>query len=83
LSEKRRDKGHVVRAMFQKLEADIFAMVDGDDAYPAEKAQSPVGPSLWNEADTTVASRLLAKQQPCTRHRLIREQVPEMRLLSR
>jgi glycosyltransferase involved in cell wall biosynthesis len=35
--ETRRGKGAVIQAMFQKIEADIYVMVDGDDTYPASK----------------------------------------------
>ena len=31
-------KGHAVQAMFDKIEADYYVMVDGDDTYPAKCA---------------------------------------------
>ena len=35
----RRGKGHVVRHMFQSVEAESYLMVDGDDTYPADQAE--------------------------------------------
>src|SRR4029078_820733 len=33
--ERRQGKGYVVQSMFQKVDADIYVMVDGDGTYPA------------------------------------------------
>ena len=38
ISEKRQGKGHVVAAMLEKVHADYYVMVDGDDTYPAAAA---------------------------------------------
>jgi glycosyltransferase involved in cell wall biosynthesis len=61
--EKRRGKGHVIRAMFRQVEADIYVMVDGDGTYPADKVRELVRPLLDDEADMVVGSRLLAGTQ--------------------
>jgi len=58
LSENRRGKGLVVQAMFQRVDADIYVLVDGDDTYPAEKARELVAPILSGEADKVVGSLL-------------------------
>jgi len=44
--------------MFQKIDADIFVLVDGDDTYPAGQVQSLINPVLNDEADMTVGSRI-------------------------
>jgi len=51
-------KGHVVRQMFERIEADIFLMVDGDDTYPAEVAVELIQPILSGKADMVVGDRL-------------------------
>lgn len=57
--EKRRGKGFVVQAMFQKVEADIYVMVDGDDTYPSERAKTLIQPVIMNQADMVIGSRIL------------------------
>jgi glycosyltransferase involved in cell wall biosynthesis len=34
----RQGKGYAVRTLFERVDADIYVMVDGDDTYPAEEA---------------------------------------------
>ena len=57
-SEKRRGKGFVVQSMFQRVEADVFVLVDGDDTYPAEMVHDLISHILKDEADMTVGSRI-------------------------
>jgi len=58
ISEKRLGKGNVVSAMFSKIDADYYIMVDGDDTYSAAHAKDLLKP-LWDgKADMTVATRL-------------------------
>jgi glycosyltransferase involved in cell wall biosynthesis len=59
MSEKRRGKGYVVQAMFERVEADYFVMVDGDDTYPAERARALLEPVVRGEADMTIGSRIM------------------------
>jgi glycosyltransferase involved in cell wall biosynthesis len=59
-TESRRGKGFVVQSMFQKIDADIYLMVDGDDTYPAEAASDLIAEVASGEADMAVGSRLLA-----------------------
>lgn len=54
-------KGHVVRQMFERIEADIYLMVDGDDTYPAQSAPALIQPILSGRADMTVGDRLSNK----------------------
>ncbi|OGL48134.1 MAG: hypothetical protein A2161_02655 [Candidatus Schekmanbacteria bacterium RBG_13_48_7] len=56
--EKRRGKGFAVRAMFLKIDADIYIMVDGDDTYPAEEIHKLLKPVLEGKADIVVGNRL-------------------------
>jgi glycosyltransferase involved in cell wall biosynthesis len=54
----RRGKGHVVRKMFESVEADIYVMVDSDDTYDAKGLLKLMEPVLEDEADMVVGSRL-------------------------
>lgn len=58
--EKRQGKGNVVKSMFQRVDADIYIMVDGDGTYPAERVHDLLGPVLSGNADMVVGSRLLS-----------------------
>lgn len=51
-------KGHVVRRMFQEIDADIYVMVDSDDTYPADEVQKLIGPIAAGEADMVIGDRL-------------------------
>ena len=55
--EKKQGKGHVVAAMFEKVDADFYVIVDGDDTYPAERAEALLAPVLAGEADMVVGKR--------------------------
>ncbi|RPH96060.1 glycosyltransferase [candidate division KSB1 bacterium] len=54
----RQGKGHVVRHMFETVEADIFVMADGDDTYPPEEAPSLIRTLEETGADMVVGMRL-------------------------
>ena len=58
IQELRKGKGYVVNAMFEKIEADIYLMVDGDATYEIAAWQSLVEPIIQGRADMTVATRL-------------------------
>lgn len=58
IPEQRRGKGFVVQSMFQKIDADIFIIVDGDDTYPADRVHSLLEPVLAGQADMVVGSRI-------------------------
>ncbi len=58
IPETRPGKGRVVQAMFRKVEADYYLMVDGDDTYSAEHALQLLQPLFVGEADMCVATRL-------------------------
>lgn len=58
IREKKKGKGHVVQAMFQKIDADYYVMVDGDDTYPAEKVNDLLEVVIKDQADMAVGNRL-------------------------
>jgi glycosyltransferase involved in cell wall biosynthesis len=60
IREKRRGKGHVVQSMLQKIDADYYIMVDGDDTYPAEYAKNLLEEVTEDRADMAVGNRLVA-----------------------
>jgi len=57
-SEFRQGKGHVVRSMFEQIDADVYIMVDGDDTYPAKEVNKLLKPVLDNDADIVIGDRL-------------------------
>lgn len=58
--ERRQGKGFVVQAMFRRVDADVYVMVDGDGTYPPEAIAALIAPILRGEADMVVGSRLHA-----------------------
>ncbi len=58
IPEIRQGKGFVVSAIFQKVKADLYVMVDGDDTYPAESVHALLAPVRDGQADMTVGQRL-------------------------
>ena len=58
IREKKKGKGHVVQSMFQKVDADYYVMVDGDDTYPAENAKDLLELIRKDRADMAVGNRL-------------------------
>lgn len=57
ISEKKQGKGHVVAAMLEKVDADYFVMVDGDDTYPADRVRDLLQPVVDGRADMVVGIR--------------------------
>ena len=56
--ERRQGKGFVVQAMFSRVEADVYVMVDGDATYSASEVHKLIEPILRRDADMVVGSRL-------------------------
>lgn len=56
--ETRQGKGYVVSGMFERVEADLYVMVDGDDTYPAASVHDLLAPLRRGEADMVVGARL-------------------------
>jgi len=57
IREKKQGKGHVVAAMFEKVDADFYVMADGDDTYPADRVRDLLAPVLAGDADMVVGIR--------------------------
>lgn len=57
IREKKQGKGHVVAAMLEKIDADYYIMVDGDDTYPADRVHDLLTPVLEERADMVVGRR--------------------------
>jgi glycosyltransferase involved in cell wall biosynthesis len=51
-------KGHVVRRMFNDVEADIYVLVDGDATYDAPSAPAMIARLLEDRLDMVVAARI-------------------------
>ena len=58
VSELRRGKGHVVRSMFDQIDADLYILVDGDDTYDISGWRKLIQPVLDHRADMVVGTRL-------------------------
>jgi glycosyltransferase involved in cell wall biosynthesis len=56
--ETHQGKGHVVRRMFNDIEADIYVLVDGDATYDAPSAPAMIEKLLVDRLDMVVASRV-------------------------
>lgn len=57
-SEKRQGKGYVVQSMFNKVNADIYVMVDGDNTYCLEQLPNMLSAVENDEADLVTGNRL-------------------------
>ncbi len=51
-------KGHVVQAIFERLDADAVVIVDGDDTYPADMVHDLIRPVIAEGVDMSVGTRL-------------------------
>lgn len=58
IKEKRQGKGYVVQSMFNKVDADIYIMVDGDDTYDLSQVNKMISMVIDDEADMVVGTRL-------------------------
>jgi glycosyltransferase involved in cell wall biosynthesis len=56
--EMRQGKGHVIRSMFRKIDADIYVMVDADSTYPATAVQDLIHPVIQGYAEMAVGDRI-------------------------
>jgi len=57
-SEPNQGKGHVVRRMFNDVEADIYLLVDGDATYDAPSAPKMISMLVEERLDMVVAARI-------------------------
>jgi glycosyltransferase involved in cell wall biosynthesis len=58
IKEKRQGKGFVVQSMFNKVDADVYVMIDGDDTYDVSLVNSMIAMILNDKADMVVGNRL-------------------------
>jgi glycosyltransferase involved in cell wall biosynthesis len=56
--EPHQGKGHVVRRMFNDIEADVYLLVDGDATYDAPSASAMIGKLVEDRLDMVVATRV-------------------------
>jgi glycosyltransferase involved in cell wall biosynthesis len=56
--EYRQGKANVVRSMFEKIHADVYVMVDGDDTYPAKHLKELLAPVIIDGYDLVIGDRL-------------------------
>ncbi len=63
LAEPRQGKGFVVESMLDRIDADYYVMVDGDDTYEAAAVGKLLEPVMSNQADMAVAARLAQFEQ--------------------
>lgn len=55
---RQRGKGNVVRAMFRRIDADIYIMIDGDGTYFPKDVHGLIEPVISGKADMVVGDRL-------------------------
>jgi glycosyltransferase involved in cell wall biosynthesis len=60
IREPRLGKGFAIESIFDRIDADIYVLVDGDDTYPAEAVHDLLLPILAGDADMVVGTRLAA-----------------------
>ena len=58
VTEPRKGKGYVIESMFDRVSADYYVMVDGDDTYDADGVHDLLKPVLAGDADMAVGARL-------------------------
>ena len=58
LKEPRQGKGFVIASMFERVDADFYVMIDGDDTYSVDHVNALLEPVLQGAADMTVGARL-------------------------
>ena len=58
IREPRKGKGFAVETMLDRVDADIYVIVDGDDTYDPAAVHRLIEPLLADEADMTVGTRL-------------------------
>ncbi|MCJ7816573.1 MAG: glycosyltransferase family 2 protein [Candidatus Aenigmarchaeota archaeon] len=51
-------KGLAIREIFERIDTDIYVLVDGDDTYPAERLDDLLKPVLEKMADMVVGTRI-------------------------
>jgi glycosyltransferase involved in cell wall biosynthesis len=58
IHERRQGKGYVVQSMFNKIKADIYVMVDGDNTYCLNELPRMINTIIEQQADMVIGTRL-------------------------
>lgn len=58
MKECRKGKGFVVERMFDRIAANFYVMIDGDDTYPLDHIHRFLEPVMSDDADIVVGARL-------------------------
>lgn len=58
VAEPNQGKGHVVRSMFRKVDADIYILIDGDMTYDVKGWEKLIAPIVSGKADMVVGNRI-------------------------
>jgi glycosyltransferase involved in cell wall biosynthesis len=58
IKEKRQGKGFVVQSMFNKIDADVYVVIDGDDTYDVSLVNTMIAMIQNDKADMVVGNRL-------------------------
>lgn len=56
--EKKQGKGNVIKTMFERIDADCYILVDGDDTYDASRAEEIANMVLLDNVDMVICDRL-------------------------
>jgi glycosyltransferase involved in cell wall biosynthesis len=80
LREKRQGKGFVVSLIVNKIDADYYVLVDGDDTYPADRVNEMLDLLFEDQADMVVGKRLSSHAEDAFRplHKLGNQLVSKM-----
>ena len=63
IKELRQGKGFVNQAFMEKIDADIYVTVDGDETYPIKDVNKLIQPIIDQKADMVVGSRLIKSEK--------------------
>jgi len=63
IKELRQGKGFVNQAFMEKIEADIYVTVDGDETYPIKDVNKLIEPIINQKADMVVGARLVESKK--------------------
>jgi glycosyltransferase (TIGR04182 family) len=72
LTQYGKGKGTAIREIFDRIDSDIYVLVDGDDTYPAEKLDILLKPVMENRADMAVGTRINSMSEKDSLSRLHR-----------
>ncbi len=65
-------KGTAIREIFERIDTDVYVLVDGDDTYPSEKLDVLLKPVLERRADMVMGTRINSMSEKGSLSRLHR-----------